>query len=81
MRSKKTLTMVQVGILTAIVLVMSFTPLGYLHIGPFSMSLLSIPVVIGAMLVGPEAGALLGLVFGLTSFAQCFGADPLEPLC
>ena len=40
------------------------------------MSLLSIPVVIGAMLVGPEAGALLGLVFGLTSFAQCFGADP-----
>lgn len=75
MRSKKTLTMVQIAILIAVLLVMSFTPLGYLKIGILSISLLSIPVVIGAMLIGPEAGALLGLVFGLTSFAQCFGAD------
>ena len=76
MRNKKTLTMVQIAILTAMLLVMSFTPLGYLKIGPLSMSLLSIPVAIGAMIIRPEAGALLGLVFGLTSFAQCFGTDP-----
>jgi uncharacterized membrane protein len=35
------------------------------------------PVVIGAILLGPGGGAFLGLVFGLTSFAQCFGIDPM----
>ena len=68
--------MVQIAILAAVLLLMAFTPLGYLRLGPFPITLLSIPVAIGAMLVGPGAGALLGLVFGLTSFAQCFGADP-----
>ncbi len=76
MRNEKTIKMVQMAILIAVLLVMSFTPLGYLHIGPLSISLLTIPVVIGAMLIGPGAGAVLGAVFGITSFAQCFGADP-----
>lgn len=75
MKNKRTLKMVQMAILIAVLLVMSYTPLGYLKIGLLSISLLSIPVVIGAMLVGPAAGAVLGAVFGLTSFAQCFGAD------
>ncbi len=34
-----------------------------------------IPVVIGAIILGPGAGAVLGAVFGLTSFVQCFGLD------
>ncbi len=75
MRSTKTLKMVQVAILIAILLVMSYTPLGYLKVGALSISFLTIPVVLGAMLIGPGAGAVLGLVFGITSFAQCFGAD------
>ena len=75
MKNQKTLKMVQMAILIAVLLVMSFTPLGYLKIGLLSISLLTIPVVIGAMLIGPAAGAVLGAVFGLTSFAQCFGAD------
>ena len=49
---------VQMAILIAVLLVMSYTPLGYLKIGLLSISLLSIPVVIGAMLVGPAAGAV-----------------------
>lgn len=52
---------------------MSFTPLGYLKTAGLEVSLLSIPVAIGAMLVGPGAGAILGAAFGLTSFYQCFG--------
>lgn len=76
MKDKKTLKMVQIAILTAVLLLMAFTPLGYLRLGPFPITLLVIPVAVGAMLIGPEAGALLGLIFGLTSFAQCFGADP-----
>ena len=68
--------MVQMAILIAVLLVMAYTPLGYLRIGLLSISLLTIPVVIGSMLIGPGAGAVLGTVFGITSFAQCFGADP-----
>jgi uncharacterized membrane protein len=54
---------------------MAFTPLGYLRIGPIAATLLMIPVAIGAIRLGPVAGGLLGGVFGLTSFAQCFGMD------
>ncbi len=69
--------MVQLAILTAIILVLAFTPLGYLRLSPtLSVTFLSIPVVIGAIMLGPAAGAFLGCVFGLTSFAQCFGMDP-----
>lgn len=78
----------QLALLVAILLVMNYTPLGYLQIGPLSASLLTVPVAIGAMTMGPMAGAILGAVFGLTSFMQAvegksalsaalFGANPL----
>ena len=68
--------MVQLAVLIAIMLILAFTPLGYLRIGPLAISLMTIPVVIGAMILGPAGGAVLGLVFGLTSFYQCFAGDP-----
>ena len=37
------------------------------------ITFLTIPVVIGAMICGPVSGAILGGVFGVTSFIQCFG--------
>lgn len=58
----------QLALLVAILLVMNYTPLGYLQIGPLSASLLTVPVAIGAMTMGPTAGAILGAVFGATSF-------------
>lgn len=76
MKNKKTLEMVQTAVLIAIILIMAFTPLGYLRTGTLSISLITIPVVVGAMIVGPGCGAILGTVFGLTSFYQCFGMDP-----
>ena len=45
-------------------------------IGAVSISFLMIPVAVGAIAKGPWAGALLGTVFGITSFVQCFGMDP-----
>lgn len=71
----KLVKFVQLAVLAAIVVVMSFTPLGYLKIGPLSIALVIIPVVTGAIVLGPGAGAFMGLVFGVTSFAQCFGMD------
>ena len=58
------------GLLTGILLVMSFTPLGYFHTFGLDISLMMIPVGIGAMLLGPKAGAWLGFIFGATSFYQ-----------
>ena len=60
----------QLALLVAILLVLNYTPLGYLQIGPLSASLLTVPVAIGAMTMGPAAGAILGGVFGATSFIQ-----------
>ena len=60
----------QLALLVAILLVLNYTPLGYLQIGPLSASLLTVPVAIGAMTMGPTAGAILGAVFGATSFIQ-----------
>ena len=75
--NKNVLYMSELGILIAIVLLMAFTPVGYLRIGTMTITFLTIPVVVGAILLGPAAGALLGTVFGLTSFYQCFGMDPM----
>lgn len=65
--------MVTLAMLSAILLIMSFTPLGYLNIGPLAISLNMIPVGIGAVTLGPVGAAVLGGLFGITSFLQCLG--------
>ena len=75
-KNQRTLTMVQLGLFTAIILLMAFTPLGYIRTGGLEITLLVVPVAVGAIVLGPTAGAILGGIFGLTSFAQCFGASP-----
>ena len=61
------------GLLTAILLVMSFTPLGYLNIGPLAITLNMIPVAVAAIALGPMGGMITGSIFGITSFLQCMG--------
>lgn len=65
--------MVTTAMLCAILLIMSFTPLGYLNIGPLAISFNMIPVAIGAIALGPVGGMILGGMFGITSFLQCLG--------
>lgn len=72
MSKKQIREMVQMAILIAIMLIFAFTPLGYLKAGPIEITFMIIPVSIGAILVGPIGGAILGFVFGITSFIQCF---------
>ena len=75
MKHKKfgTREMVTTAMLCAILLIMSFTPLGYLNIGPLAISFNMIPVAIGAIALGPMGGMILGGMFGITSFLQCLG--------
>ena len=76
-KKNKTRKLTQMALLTAIILLMAFTPLGYLRTGVVEITFIMIPVVVGAILMGPGAGAILGGVFGLTSFIQCFGMSAL----
>ena len=62
-----TIRMTQLALLIAIELIMAVTPLGYIMIPPISATLMHIPVIVGALVMGPKAGAALGTVFGLTS--------------
>ncbi len=69
----KVLNMTELSLLTAIIFLMAFTPLGYLRTGAVEITFIVVPVAVGAVLLGVKAGAFLGFVFGLTSFIQCFG--------
>ncbi len=62
-----TLRMVQLGILIALEAVLAFTPIGFIMVPPISATLLHIPVIVGAILLGPSGGAVLGGAFGLFS--------------
>lgn len=72
---KKILTLTENAMLAAIVVLMAFTPIGYLQLGLVKMTFIMIPVAVGAITLGEKSGAFLGLVFGITSFVQCFGLD------
>lgn len=71
--SFNTSQLVILGLMTAILLLMAYTPLGYLNIGPLAITFNVIPVAIAAITLGPAGGAIVGSVFGLTSFLQCIG--------
>jgi len=63
--NEKTKKIVGVGIFTAIVVVLQLLG-SFIKFGTFSVSLVLIPIVVGAALYGVGAGAWLGLVFGIT---------------
>ena len=64
----KTKDMVTTAMFVAIILAMSFVPyLGFIPLGFMNATIIHIPVIIGAILLGPARGAFLGGIFGLTS--------------
>ena len=64
MNLKNTRTLTGVAVFTAIVVVLQLLG-SFIRFGPFSISLVLIPIVVGAALYGAGAGAWLGFVFGL----------------
>ena len=69
MNSKKhdTRWMVSVALMAAIVIVLANTPLGMIQLPIIKATTVHIPVIIGAIVLGPTAGAILGGVFGVCS--------------
>ncbi len=69
MKNKKTdvKLLSQMALLTALMLVLAFTPLGYIPLGFMNATTMHIPVILGACLLGPKMGGVLGGIFGVTS--------------
>ncbi|MEZ3437207.1 MAG: ECF transporter S component [Lachnospiraceae bacterium] len=62
--------MVSVALMAAIVIVLANTPLGMIQLPIIKATTVHIPVILGAILLGPSAGAVLGAVFGICSLVS-----------
>ena len=69
MKTKKpdTRYMASLAMLCAVLLVMGMTGIGFIPFPVIKATTMHIPVILGAILLGPGAGAVLGAVFGLCS--------------
>lgn len=63
----KTRNMVLAAVFVAIIVILAFTPFGYIPLGFMNATIIQVPVIIGAILLGPKYGGFLGAVFGMTS--------------
>ena len=73
---------------TAILFLLTFTPIGMIDLPIIKATVLHVPVIIGALLLGPKKGAFLGGMFGLASLLKntlvpnlsSFAFSPLIPV-
>ena len=64
---KDTRWLTSVALMMAIVILLANTPLGMIQLPIIKATTVHIPVIIGAVLLGPAAGAVLGGTFGVCS--------------
>lgn len=53
MRNSKTNELVLTGLFTAIIIIMAFTPLGYIPLVVINATIIHIPVILGSLFCGP----------------------------
>lgn len=64
---KKYQKLVLTALLIAIIFLLAFTPIGFIQLPLIKATIVHVPVILGAILLGPQYGAILGATFGLTS--------------
>ena len=57
----KTRNLVLAAVFMAIIIIMAFTPFGYIPLGFMNATIIHVPVIIGAIILGPKYGGFLGL--------------------
>ncbi len=73
----RTLYLVQLSMLVAVLLMLEVTGLGYVKTLGLEFTIMTVPVIVGAIVLGPLAGTILGAVFGLSSLFQAItGKSP-----
>ena len=71
----------RLGILMGLIILRTFIPnIGYIQTGLFSITTIHIPVLIGAALMGPIGGLVLGLTWGLTSYFYALTLGTIEAM-
>ena len=68
----------RMALLVAIIILLTFTPLGYITLPFIAATTIQMPVIIGAVMMGPMAGLALGIAFGLSALCKVLmmpGAD------
>ena len=83
-KRKDTRWLTSVALMAAIVILLANTPLGMIQLPVIKATTVHIPVILGAVLLGPMAGAVLGGVFGICSLISnttaptllCFAFSP-----
>ncbi|MGG7056811.1 ECF transporter S component [Clostridium tertium] len=72
--------MVVISMLSGICLFLGLTGLGFIPLPLFKLTILHLPVIIGAIIEGPVVGGSIGLIFGLFSIYQNITAPtPMSP--
>ena len=74
---KDTRFLVQLAMLVALQVILAATPLGYIRLVVMDLTIMHIPVLIGAIALGPVAGGVLGTVFGITSLMTAISQPSL----
>ena len=79
-KTNRVRTLTQLSLLLAIEIILGFTPLGLIMVPPVAITTLHIPVIIGAVVMGPLYGGLLGGAFGLISMikASTVAVSPID---
>ena len=76
-QKQQILYLVQLALLTAVIMVLHFSGVAIPAFGT-KISLVLIPIALGAMLLGPVAGAILGFIYGMTVFIS-LGVMHMDP--
>ena len=76
-QKQRVLYLVQMALLTAIIMALHFSGTDIPAFGT-KISLVLIPIAMGAMLLGPTAGAILGFIYGATVFVS-LGVLHMDP--
>jgi uncharacterized membrane protein len=68
------------GVLSAVIIVLGITRLGFIPLPMGAVTIMHVPVIIGAVLEGPVVGLIIGFLFGLFSLIQAAiaAANPLD---
>lgn len=69
-RTKQVQSLAILAMFTAIIFLLTFTPLGLIDLPVIKATVLHVPVIIGSILLGPKKGAFLGGMFGLSSLIK-----------
>lgn len=69
--------LVLIAMLSGISIFLGVSGLGFIKLPAFNLTIMHLPVIIGAILEGPTVGAAVGLMFGLFSMYQAITAPTL----